>query len=44
VRLAAGRTPITILMALNGGKACGFFLRMARPYAELAPIMPQPWR
>jgi len=44
VRLPAGRTPVTILMALNGGKACGFFLRMARPYAEPAPIMPQPWR
>ncbi|MEI6071383.1 MAG: hypothetical protein WCS31_06305 [Verrucomicrobiae bacterium] len=44
VRLPAGRTPVTILMALNGGKACGFFLRMARPYAERVPIMPQPWR
>jgi len=44
VRLPAGRTPITVLMALNGGKACGFFLRMARPYAEPATIMPQPWR
>jgi len=46
VRLPAGRTPITILMALNDGRACGFFLRMARPYADPAACtkMPRPWK
>ena len=44
VKLQAGRSMITIMMALNGGKTCGFFLRMARPHAEPAPDMPKPWR
>jgi sialate O-acetylesterase len=30
VRLKAGTHPVTVLMALNGGRAWGFFLRFAR--------------
>jgi hypothetical protein len=43
-KLPEGRSSVTVLMALNGGNACGFFLRMARSHAEPAPIIPMPWR
>ena len=38
VRLAAGRTRIAVLMALNQGRAWGFFLRASRPDARRADI------
>ncbi|MBN8525233.1 MAG: sialate O-acetylesterase [Planctomycetes bacterium] len=43
-RLPAGRHRLAVLMALNGGRAWGFFLRMARLDVDggAAPI-PQPW-
>jgi len=43
-KLPAGRSPVTIMMALNEGKACGFFLRMARPHAERSSVLPNPWK
>ena len=44
VKLEAGRSPVTVVMGLNRGKASGFILRIARPHAEPAPVMPKPWR
>lgn len=42
-RLAAGRRRIAVLMALNGGAAWGFFLRLARPGADGDAALPRPW-
>jgi hypothetical protein len=47
-RLTAGRHRVAVLMALNGGSAWGFFLRMVRlDLASLppgqTPALPQPW-
>jgi hypothetical protein len=40
LRLPAGRTPVTVLMALNQGRAWGFFLRLARPAGQAVAT---PW-
>jgi len=46
VRLKPGRSPVTVLMALNNGRAWGFCLRMQRPGYDPAtdPMFPQPWQ
>lgn len=45
LRLAAGRSPIRVLMALNHGRAWGFFLRLSRTEVDptTVPVMPIPW-
>ena len=45
LHLGAGRHPISILIALNGGRAYGFFMRFARigVIPSEQPLMPKPW-
>ncbi|MFA4944028.1 MAG: sialate O-acetylesterase [Lentisphaeria bacterium] len=48
LRLPQGRHPVAVLMALNGGRAWGFFLRLAVPGLDAAEVgpdqpLPRPW-
>lgn len=48
LKLAAGSHPISVLMGLNGGRAWGFFMRMARLGSKGRPAvdlpLPTPWK